>query len=117
MRMKIACGTLLAAAAIMVVSAFVMGCQAECVRECKSTMEACFEGAKTSEEREQCMTNNGSCVKACSQSGTRVHWEFKPRGKGPAAPADKPPVEIKPDPPKEKETKPEEGFEEDEGFE
>lgn len=93
----------------MIVAALLMGCQAECVRECRRTMEACFESSRSKDEREQCMNSNTACVKACASSGTgtRFHWEIRDQtDEIPAPKLEKPSAPVKP-----------EGFEEDEGFE
>ena len=103
--------TIVIAFAVILGAMYLVGCKAECVRSCQSTMEACFDGAKTSEEREQCMTNNAACANGCTQGGTRIHWELKE--KNPAEPMKK----IKPVPPKESEKPSDdldsEGFEEE----
>ena len=91
--------TILIAFAVILGAVYLVGCKGECIRECRSTMETCFDHAKSSEEREQCMTNNAACVKGCNESGTRVHWEIRDK-KDPLADTMDEKPEAKPAPPK-----------------
>jgi hypothetical protein len=94
--------TIIIAFAVILGAVYLVGCKGECIRACQDTMEACFESVKTSEEREQCMTNNAACVRGCNESGTRIHWEVKEK-KDPAADTMDDKKKAEPAPPKEPE--------------